>query len=185
MSRASRRLPTFLEEAEIKAIITAATRQRDRLMLFLMRYLGFRVADVTRARVEDLDFKAKSIWIRGGKGGVDACLPIPSWLVGPLRAWAGSKKTGWLFPSPRGDKQLTTRAIQLLLKKLAVKAGVRDPLKSRRVTPHKLRHGFCTGLIAQGVDIAAVRDLMRHSSIAVTDRYAHCVPERLRDALGG
>lgn len=151
-------------------------------MLMCMRYLGLRVSEITKLRAEHLDFGRKILMVREGKGKKDRALPIPKFLAGPLRGWLASKREGHVFPSPRGG-QLTVRAVQLLMKRLAVAAGLRAPLEPRRCTPHKLRHAFCSERIARGVDIAAVRDLMGHSSIAVTDRYTHTTPERLREAI--
>lgn len=180
--RKSKRLPNFLADDEPVKLLKATSRERDRLMLMLMRYLGLRVSEVVKLHAEHIDFDRQILMVRDGKGGRDRGLPLPDFLGKGLRGWLAGKQAGHVFPSPRGGG-LTTRAVQLLIKRLAVKAGLRDPLASRRVTPHKLRHAFCSERIARGVDLAAVRDLMGHSSLAVTDRYAHATPERLREAI--
>jgi integrase/recombinase XerD len=177
-----KRLPTFLTEQETDAILGATWRERDRVMMLVMRYMGLRVSEVVKLRIEHIDFRARILNVRDAKGGKDRVLPIPKDILGPLRGWAGNRPDGFMFPSPRGG-QLSVRAVQLLLKKLAIKAKLRAATEPRRVTPHKLRHAFCSGKIAKGVDIAVVRDLMGHSSIAVTDVYAHTTPERLREAM--
>ena len=63
------------------------------------------------------------------------------------------------------------------VKRGAVTAGLTGAMDYRKYTPHKLRHAFCTRLLDAKVPIHDVRDLMGHSSVAVTDRYSHCSPE--------
>jgi integrase len=60
-----------------------------------------------------------------------------------------------------------------LLKKLLRQAGLPD------VRFHDLRHGAATVLIAAGVDLKVVSELLGHSSVAITaDIYAHVLPEQ-------
>ncbi|HWM69434.1 MAG TPA: tyrosine-type recombinase/integrase, partial [Steroidobacteraceae bacterium] len=48
-----------------------------------------------------------------------------------------------------------------------------------------LRHFFGTQLVARGTDAATVRDLMGHSSLAVTSRYVQAVPAAAVRAVKG
>ncbi|KKK54923.1 hypothetical protein LCGC14_3079760, partial [marine sediment metagenome] len=59
------------------------------------------------------------------------------------------------------------------------KAGI----PRHKAFPHALRHSFATHLLRQGVDLIEVRDLMRHSSLAITSIYLHSNPERLQEAV--
>lgn len=47
---------------------------------------------------------------------------------------------------------------------------------------HMLRHTCCTRLLANNVDIRTVQQWMGHSSLSMTQRYAHFIPQRLDDA---
>lgn len=49
---------------------------------------------------------------------------------------------------------------------------------------HDLRHTFASWLLQSGADVMHVRDFLGHSSVAVTQRYAHLKTSHLRDALG-
>jgi len=46
-----------------------------------------------------------------------------------------------------------------------------------------LRHTCCTRLLANNVDIRTVQQWMGHSSLQMTQRYAHFIPQRLDDAV--
>jgi integrase len=52
-----------------------------------------------------------------------------------------------------------------------------------RIGWHTLRHSFATALLAKGVDLRTVQDLMRHKTAAMTMRYAHSTSERRRAAV--
>lgn len=49
---------------------------------------------------------------------------------------------------------------------------------------HDLRHTFASWLLQSGADVMHVRDFLGHSSVSVTQRYAHLKTANLRDALG-
>ncbi len=73
------------------------------------------------------------------------------------------------IPMSKTGKPQVSRMIQ----RDAKAAGVDYETKEGILNFHSLRHGFVSGLFAAGASSATVRDLSRHSSLSVTDRYAH------------
>jgi site-specific recombinase XerD len=53
----------------------------------------------------------------------------------------------------------------------------------RRISPHVLRHSLATHLLDRGVDIRKVQLLLRHRSIATTEKYLHANVDRLGAVL--
>jgi integrase/recombinase XerD len=182
--RKKRKLPVFLSQEEADRLVAAAVAPRDRLIVLCGLLLGLRVSEICGLRIERIDFSRGQVLIYQGKGGKDRYLPLHSRLSEPLQTWIAGRAEGWLFPSPkRKDQPLTTRAVQYLVQRLADQAGIRRPDPTQRISPHKLRHSFASRLVEKGVDIVSVRDLMGHSSVAVTQVYLHCDSNRLRSEI--
>lgn len=83
----------------------------------------------------------------------------------------------FLFINRNGNK-LTPRSIQRLFKKLREKYHFK-----KKITPHKLRHTFATILVTKGFDAIVIKDLMGHSNIATTLKYAHVVKKAVKEKL--
>jgi integrase len=57
---------------------------------------------------------------------------------------------------------------------------VKDP--RQRVTFHTLRHTFASWLALQGESLMTIRELLGHKSFAMTQRYAHLIPDEKKRA---
>jgi integrase/recombinase XerD len=165
-----KKLPRLLKSNEPEILLRTTTRQRDRLMLLVLLYCGLRVAELCHLHAQHLDFDAKTLWVRNGKGGRDRLVPLVKHLVGPLRGWLAGRTSGYVFPSREGGGPLTTRAVQYLFKRLAEKANLPNPKDSH---PHALRHAFATRLLARGVNIRVVQELLGHANLGTTELYTH------------
>ena len=81
-----------------------------------------------------------------------------------------------LFPGRDPRRALTRQAFFLLLKDVALEAGL-DPA---RVSPHVLRHSFASHMLAHGADLRSLQMLLGHADIATTQIYTHVLAERLQ-----
>lgn len=177
-----RRLPQFLQAHEPETLLAATDTERDRVLLMALLYLGLRCSEVCKLRVEHIDFARGLLFVREGKGRKDRALPIPKRFLNIFRGWVGPRTEGYVFPSPRGGR-LTNRAVQLLVKRVAARAGLPGALEPRRFHPHALRHVFATRMLERGADIITVRDALGHASVATTQTYTHATPDRLRQHM--
>ena len=63
--------------------------------------------------------------------------------------------------------------------------GFNEGITDRRdkVVFHTLRHTYASWLVQNGIDLYTVMRLMGHSTIAMTERYAHLAPNNLKNAV--
>jgi site-specific recombinase XerD len=80
------------------------------------------------------------------------------------------------FPDfrPKPARKYTARAIHLLLKKLAARAGIAG------VHPHALRRAMASHLLCGGANIRAVQELLGHQKIVTTQLYTHLTVDHLK-----
>ena len=89
----------------------------------------------------------------------------------------------WLFINHMG-KQFTRQGICYLVQKYADKAREINPeLIPPDMSPHKMRHSAAMGLVASGVDLIYIRDLLGHTSVKTTEVYARADAKMKREAI--
>ncbi len=76
-----------------------------------------------------------------------------------------------------GGRMLTKGELRHPLLRACKRAGLRE------IGWHVLRHTFASHLVMRGAPIVAVQDLMGHSTIQMTMRYAHLAPHMTREAV--
>ncbi|MBM3521307.1 MAG: recombinase XerD, partial [Alphaproteobacteria bacterium] len=195
--RASRSLPKTILPESVAALIKAAngrlTAARTELaklralrlqcLVELLYATGLRVTELVslsrRAALAEPSFIAVA-----GKGGRERLVPVSrqardcmeSYLALLDRSGRGGK---WLFPSFGAGGHLTRQHFALELKGLAAEAG----LAASAISPHVLRHGFASHLLAGGADLRSVQQMLGHADIATTQIYTHVQEDRLKRAV--
>lgn len=177
--RFERDLVTFLNRAEIDAVLAApdrSTRQgrRDYALLVLAVHTGLRVSEITALRVEDLVFGTGAHVRCQGKGRKERCTPLTRQTVAVLRAWLAeghASPDDVVFPSP-SNTPLSRGAVERMIAKHAHAAARRCPsLDRKHVTPHVLRHSTAVGLLQAGVDRAVIALWLGHERLETTQMY--------------
>ena len=172
------RLPVYMEPEELERLL-AVSPPRHRLYFLLCARAGLRASEAAKVRHEEI------IWHDGGpsvlrvigKGDKEALLPLARSLRLALLDFTGREAEGWLFPGYK--THLVDRQARYWLVEACERAGI----SRHKAHPHALRHSFATHLLRQGVDLMAIMELMRHSSLATTQIYLHVAPERLQYAV--
>jgi integrase len=93
-----------------------------------------------------------------------------------------TEKEGYIFPDKRHGSKImgVSKAFSLVVDDLGFNKGVEDP--RQKVTFHTLRHSFASWLALGGESLMTIRELLGHKSFAMTQRYAHLVPDEKRKA---
>ncbi len=176
-----RRLPKYLTEAEVAALLATAAARPDPLAAAALELLyasGMRVSELLGLRRVALG--GEMLRIRG-KGGKTRLVPLSARARAAAAALieAGPKACPFLFPGRDPRRAMTRQGFALVLKQVAVAAGL-DPA---RVSPHVLRHSFASHLLAGGADLRSLQVLLGHADIATTEIYTHIPDDRLRELV--
>lgn len=90
--------------------------------------------------------------------------------------------SGLVFPGKGGGKiDKISRTFKRVADRIGLNAGITDP--RQKIVFHSCRHTFASRLVKNHVDIYVVKELLGHSRLKQTSRYAHNAPENLMDAV--
>lgn len=186
----------FLKFDQIEKLLgvidtTTISGTRDRALLEILFSTGMRISELTSLNVKQFNrnnllankFTDQELVING-KGGKTRTIYFSNralqWLARYLK-----HRNDLLTPlfinyrpskNPLDDRRLTPRAIESMVKKYTVMAGL--PVDA---TPHTLRHSYATDLLTQGADLRSVQELLGHKNIATTQIYTHVTNQQLKD----
>ncbi|MEW6759610.1 MAG: site-specific tyrosine recombinase XerD [Pseudomonadota bacterium] len=175
-----------LSESQVEALLAAPDIStplglRERTMLELMYASGLRVSELVALKLVEVSLNDGVLRITG-KGSKTRLVPFGQearlWLERYLKDARGIILNGQvddaLFVTGRGGP-MTRQMFWILIKKHALKAGIKGPL-----SPHTLRHAFATHLLNHGADLRVVQLLLGHADISTTQIYTHVARERLK-----
>ncbi len=170
------RLPVVLTHEEVLRVIGSLKNLKHKLLIALAYGAGLRVSEVVHLRVGNVDFEAKLLYVRQGKGRRDRTTLLPEKLENSLKIFCGGREPdAFVFESERGGR-LTSRSAQKVFESALRRAGI---LKA--ATFHSLRHSFATHMLENGVDIRYIQELLGHRNIRTTQRYTQVTALALKN----
>jgi len=172
----------FFQEQRIEMHILNR-KETNRLLYYAASHLkpiitlalntGMRKGEILNLRWSDIDFNKRYIFVRTTKSGKDRKIPMNHIVTSNLKAL---KRDGdFIFYNPKTKACL--KDVKTAFKAACRRAGIPD------LRFHDLRHTAATLMVTGGVDIVTVKEILGHSSIEMTMRYAHPTPENKRKAV--
>ena len=181
-------LPRAISAEHARRAIDACDRRtcvgrRDRAVLLLLARLGLRSGEVAALMLEDVDWDAGRLRVRG-KGAREAFLPLPvdvgQALAAYLRDGRQAADDRHFFLRARapvcGFKNSAVAVASIVMHALA-RAGVDAPHKGA----HQFRHALATQLLRGGASLEEIGELLRHRSSQSTSLYARVDLVALRE----
>jgi type 1 fimbriae regulatory protein FimB/type 1 fimbriae regulatory protein FimE len=173
----------YLTEAEIEQLLDAAGKSRnpvrDRLLILLAYRHALRVSELVDVKVEQIDLKAATIYIRRAKNGTPGIHGLQGDELRLIRALLRDPPhSTFLFLSER-KAPLSVDGVQKLVERLGVAAGFAFPIHA-----HMLRHSAGYALAGRGVDTRTLQAFMGHRSISNTVIYTAVADKRVRNIWG-
>ena len=155
---------------------------------------GLREGELFALRVEDLDLASgranvlRSYGLVGRsqygesspKSGKARTVGLTPSTVAVLRHHLGARSSGLVFAASRadGDRHLLRQML------LAPWNRVTKAAKLKPMTLHGMRHSYASQLVMAGVPLPVVQALLGHSTIRMTERYAHLGPGHASSFVG-
>ena len=174
-------LPRYLPSADVERVIascnvTTARGLRDRAILLLLARLGLRAGDVVNLRLDDIDWRAAALRVRG-KGRRDVHLPLPQDVGDALLAYLKARHAAGAGAEPRVFLRVyaprrplaDSTCISAIVRFALERAGIANP-PTRGA--NLLRHSAATALLRGGATLDTVSALLRHRSLDTTAHYA-------------
>lgn len=192
----AKRLPGTLSVPEVEAMIAVARRgpkdiARNTCLMELLYATGMRVSELVTLPAAAVRGDPRMLLVRG-KGGKERLVPLSPPARAAAAAWLaerdaqesqartdGKAASKYLFPARGKDGHLTRQGFFVLIKHLALTAG----LPPDRVTPHTLRHAFATHLLANGADLRSIQTMLGHADVATTEIYTHVLDDHLTELV--
>jgi integrase/recombinase XerD len=179
-------LPRGLESDQVERLLACCDTstvggRRDLAILLLLVRLGMRRVEVARLELEDIDWRAGELLVRG-KGARVERLPLPAdvgeALAGYLRDGrpvdaAGCRAVFMRLKAPR--RAMTPAGITQVVVAAGRRAGLGD------LGPHRLRHTAASELLRRGAPLREIGQLLRHRTELTTTIYAKVDRDRLRE----
>ena len=161
---------------------------RDALVVELLAHSGMRAHEVAGIQLDDLEVGQRTTWIHlVGKGQKRRRVPVPKHVSRlmqdylDLRARQERQRPtqGPLLVGERGG--ITRTTINRIVAKVAARAQLTET-ERQQVTPHAFRHTVATRVVRTR-DLVTAADLLGHSSLTTTRRYAKASMQELEAAV--
>lgn len=172
--KAEKKLPETLTPEQINRLLdfkpSSPIEIRDLAIIELMYSSGLRVSETANVNINDFEEGKKFLRVLG-KGSKTRLVPLGRFAISAIENWLEERRKitnmdDALFVNNAGGR-LTTRSIQLRLKRLAIKQGLPP------INPHMLRHSFATHMLESSGDLRSIQELLGHSSLSTTQIYTN------------
>lgn len=177
----ARRIPRHLAPEQVEELLVAvrtfkasSSQKRNYAMVMLMARLGLRGPEVIAIRLDDIDWRAGDILIRG-KGGYHDKTPLLEDVGQAIADYIQQERKGTsriLFVTNRSpykpykDAQVLNTVLLQALKKTSI------PLPKRYTIINMLRHSLATNLVKRGASLEEISNTLRHRSRSTSLLYA-------------
>jgi len=163
-------LPRAMAPEDVGKLLSVIQDVRDRAMILVLLRTGMRIGELLGTKLIDVHLKERRIEIpQAQKNAVGRVVYISEDARAALQAWMrvrDDQKSSLFYA--RGRPSMGYAAARTRFVKYLVKAG----LDGKGYTLHCLRHTFASEMLNAGMRLECLQQLLGHSSVEVTRRYA-------------
>lgn len=173
-------LPRAMDPDDVRQLLSVIEDVRNRAMILILLRTGMRVGELLNAIMEDVHLQERRIEIyEAQKIRVGRVVYLSDDALKALKAWLKLRAPdrAYLFYAQGKHRQrMTYAAVRAMFVKMLAKAG----LSHKGYTLHCLRHTCATDLLNAGMRLECVQQLLGHSTVEMTRRYAR-LTDRTRE----
>ena len=185
-----KKLPKILSVEQVDKLIKISREDQSisgirlNTMIEILYATGIRISELVEMKLS-ATYAEQNFLLIQGKGNKERLVPISENTENRIKNYLNIRKefltkdkdSKWLFPSKQSTKgHITRQRFNQLLKNLCERINLNDI----RISPHKLRHAFATHLLANGVDLRSLQQMLGHVDISTTQIYTHVLKDRLK-----
>lgn len=175
----------WITHSEADRLVAAAKTQRsgERLADFILLGLntGARMNELLKMSWSRVDFDNALLHLEGEdtKSAKRRSLPLNDAAIAALKrrwVWVANNcpQSEWVFAKTNGERLG------------CIRQGFNTACETARIRNfriHDLRHTCASWMVSEGVPLLDVKEVLGHSTIKMTEKYAHLAPHRARDAV--
>jgi integrase len=173
--------PLFFSKEEFRRLLDVIDSEDFRLFCIVAVSTGLRLGELINLKWEHINLDGHVIHVQNSnefttKSKRNRVVPMNQIIHEMLSRRKENAATPYVFH--RAGRKLDKDYVSKKFKRYVLTAGVNDKLHF-----HSLRHSAASWLVQSGVSIFVVQQILGHSSVGVTEKYAHLQPTHLSDAV--
>lgn len=166
--------PSIVTKQEVEAFRqTILTHQgsRDYAIVTLLAYSGLRISEALNLTLSDINVVSREVRVSEGKGNKQRIVYLNDKIINAIKEYMKKRNSSsqYLFVSRQSNKVNRTRINQIF------------NLYSDKITPHTLRHFYCSNAIESGYSVHEVANQAGHSNIHTTLLYSNPTSNKMKE----
>lgn len=185
--KVNKSLPNFVKEVDMDYLLDEESGSdfesvRDKMILEMFYMTGMRCAELVGLRNRDIDLSARQLKVTG-KRNKQRVIPYAKTLEDKILSYINVRDqeiesadvADYPFFTRKDGRSLSNSVVyKIVNKNLSRISGL------SKKSPHVLRHTFATGMLNNGADLNAVKEILGHASLSSTEVYTHTTFEELK-----
>jgi len=166
--------PSIIDKQEVEQFrqkILTNQGTRDYAIVTIMAYAGLRISEVLNLLQSNFDLVTRELVVTNGKGNKERIVYLNDKIINAVKEYLKERASDseYLFVSRESNKINRTRINQIFNK------------YSDKITPHTLRHFYCSNALESGYSIHEVANQAGHSNIHTTLLYSNPSKDKMKE----
>ena len=167
--KTDKKIRVALDEEELEILRNACITNREKCLVEFLFSTACRVSEVSNVKIEDINFKNKSLVIKG-KGGKERVVYFSSKCKLMINHMISNQgyNSEYLFTNTKlPHNKLSTESLEKEIRKISLRTCVK-----KKITPHILRHTWATLALRSNIPLDVIQSALGHDKITTTQIYA-------------